>query len=184
MRRNRSYLSVAFERLRPKIEADKKKGVTFHTCGGCGYEASQVDEISDILFEQTCRVCGLSESYAQIDCPEECGSKIHILADHGSDRTCPNCGHAVTSGELGDILGTERVDLSDYTQMNCALCATLGSVVQHHEIYVCTECLGTSDEIAGCGWCNELQMGGGDLEYSYHTGCEFCDGHAGWTAED
>jgi hypothetical protein len=53
--------------------------------------------------------------------------------------------------------------------------------VKHHEIYVCTECLGTSDEIAGCGWCNELQMGGGDLEHSYHTGCEFCDGHAGST---
>jgi hypothetical protein len=68
--------------------------------------------------------------------------------------------------------------------MNCALCWTQGGVVKHHEIYVCTECLGTSDEIAGCGWCNELQMGGGDLEHSYHTGCEFCDGHAGWTRDD
>jgi hypothetical protein len=184
MRRNQAYLSVAFERLKSKIEGDKKKGQVFHACLGCGYEAGEVHELSDILFEQTCRVCGLSEAYAEIDCPAGCGVKIHIKADHGSDRTCPDCGHVVTADQLEAILRTEYIDPDDYTRMNCALCASLGSVVQHHELYVCVECLGTSDEIAGCEWCNELQMGGGDLEYSYHTGCEFCDGHAGWTRDD
>lgn len=184
MRRNRSYLSVAFDRLEPKIEQDKKKGKIFHACSGCGYDAAEVGALSDILFEQICRVCGLSEAYAEIDCPAECENKIHIEADHGSARTCSSCGHEVSPDELGEILGTEYVDPLDYTQMNCALCMSLGSVVQHHEIYVCTECLSTSNEIAGCSWCSEMQMGGGDLEYSYITGCEFCEGQAGWTRDD
>jgi len=40
------------------------------------------------------------------------------------------------------------------------------------------------DIIAGCEWCNELQMGGGDLEFSFDSGCEFCDGRAGWRRDD
>lgn len=184
MRQNRSYLSVAFERLKPKIEDDKKKGRIFHDCSGCGYQAAAVNALSDVLFEQACCVCGLSVAYAEIDCPAECGSKIHIEADHGSARTCPKCGKEATVDELGGILGTEYVDYADYTQMNCALCSSIGSVVQHHELYVCTECLSRSSEIAGCDWCNEMQIGGGDLEYSYHTGCEFCEGHAGWTRDE
>lgn len=183
MRRNRAYLSIAFERLGPKIEEGKKAGLKFHACSGCGYEAAEMTELSDVLFENNCHVCGLSESYAEIQCPNECGQKIHV-AGHGSDRTCSNCGHQVTAGELSDVLSTEYVDPVDYVQMNCALCVSLGSVVKHGEIYVCTECLETSDKIAGCGWCHERQMGGGDLDYSYQTGCEFCDGHAGWTRDD
>lgn len=184
MRQNRSYLSVAFERINPAIKEDEKNGRVFRACSGCGYEAAEVDEVSGILFEQTCRVCGLTEACAEIDCPAECGSKIHIEADHGSFRTCLSCGHEVTLDELRDILDTEHVDPRDYVGMNCALCASLGSVVLHHEIYVCTECLSTSHEIATCEWCNEMQMGGGDLEYSYYSGCEFCDGRAGWTRDE
>lgn len=184
MRRNRAYLSVAFDRLKPKIEEANKKGSTFHACSGCGYDAAEVNELSDILFEQACRVCGLSEAYAEIDCPAECGNKIRIEADHGSNRTCSSCGHEISADELGEILSTECIDPVDYMQMNCALCCSLGSVVLHHEIYVCAECLSTSDEVAGCGWCSEMQMGGGDLEYSYLSGCEFCEGQAGWTRDD
>ena len=184
MRRNRSYLLVIFERHKSKIEEDKKSGATFHVCSGCGYEAAEVDELSEVLFEQTCRVCGLSEAYAEVDCPNECDSKIHIEADHGSARICLNCGYKVTGDDLEKILDTEYADPGEYIPMNCALCLSLGSVVQHHEIYVCTECLSTRDEIAGCEWCNELQMGGGDLEHSYHGGCEFCEGQAGWTRDD
>jgi hypothetical protein len=115
MRGNGSYLSVSFERLKPKIEEDKKGGQVFHACPGCGYEAAEVDKLSDALFEQTCRICGLSEGYAEIDCPAECGNKIHIKADHGSNRTCPDCGHVVTAGELEDILGTEYMSTPTIT---------------------------------------------------------------------
>ena len=182
--RMREYLSVAFDRLRPQIEIDKNTGSTFHMCSGCGYEAAEVRNVSDVLFEKTCRVCGLIEGYAEINCPSECGQKIHIKAEHGSKRTCDNCGFQVAADELSELLSTEFLDPVDYVQINCALCMSAGSVVQHGEIYVCSECLSMANGLASCEWCSELQMGGGDLEFSYHSGCEFCDGHAEWVSSE
>mgnify|MGYP003381811704 CR=1 FL=1 len=185
MKQNRAFLSVAFDRLKPEIEAAKKTGTVFQACSGCGYEAAAVSDLSDILFEKHCRVCGLGEAYIEIPCPGDCGTTLHIEADHGSDRTCETCGHEVSTSELGEVLDTEYSDPSDFhTQLNCAMCSTLGSVVQHHDTFICTECLSTDDSAPLCEWCNERQIGGGDLEYSYHSGCEFCDGQAGWTKDD
>jgi len=31
-----------------------------------------------------------------------------------------------------------------------------------------------------CKWCNEGQIGGGDLERNYYSSYEFCDGKSGW----
>ncbi|UXU75564.1 MULTISPECIES: hypothetical protein [unclassified Paracoccus (in: a-proteobacteria)] len=185
MKQNRAFLSVAFDRLKPEIDAAKKAGAKFAACSGCGYEASAVTELSDIFFEKHCRLCGLGEAYLEIPCPADCGTTLHIKADHGSDRTCETCGHKVTAGELSDALDTEYSDPSDYEpQVNCAMCSSMGRVVQHHDTFICTECLSTDESAPQCGWCNERQIGGGDLEFSYHSGCEFCDGQAGWTKDD
>ena len=185
MLRNRDYLSVAFDRIDPQIEVDRRAGTPFRHCGGCGYCSAAVQGVSDVLFQQHCRVCGLGEAYLEFPCPAECGETLHIEADGASERDCPNCGCEISATVLSDVLDTEHADPTDYhTPMNCALCSSLGSVVKHHEKYICTECLEMSDEICGCEWCNELQMGGGDLEFSYHSGCEFCDGHSGWMRDD
>lgn len=185
MRRNRDYLSVAFERLKPKIEADKKAGTVFHVCSGCGYEAAAVTDLSHILFEKHCRICGLGEAFIEIPCPGQCATVLHIEADHGSDRTCKTCGHEVTTSELTDLLDTEYSDPSDCgPPINCAMCSSMGSGVQHCDAFICTECLSTDESAPQCEWCNERQIGGGDLEYSYQTGCEFCEGQAGWTRDD
>lgn len=184
MKQNRAFLSVAFDRLKPKIEADKKAGTAFQVCSGCGYEAAAVTDLSDILFEKHCRVCGLGEAYVEIPCPGECGKTLHIEAGSGA-YTCEECGHTVTADELADVLNTEYSDPTDFeTPMNCAMCSGYHTVVQHHDTFICTECLATSDSAPLCEWCNERQIGGGDLEYSYHSGCEFCDGQAGWTKDD
>ncbi len=184
MKQNRAFLSVAFDRLKPKIEADSKAGTAFQDCSGCGYEAAAVTELSDVLFEKHCRVCGLVEAYIEIPCPDECGEVLHIEPDFGS-HTCEECGHIVTSEELADVLDTEYSDPTDFeTPMNCAMCSGYHSVVQHHDTFICTECLATSDSAPLCEWCNERQIGGGDMEFSYHSGCEFCEGQAGWTKDD
>ena len=185
MKQNRSFLSVAFDRLKPEIEADRKTGTVFQACSGCEYVAAAVHELSDLLLEKHCRVCGLGEAYIEIPCPGDCGATLHIVADHGSDRTCESCGHVATAGEIADALDTEFSNPSDFhTQINCALCSTLGSVVQHHDTFICSECLSTDHSAPQCEWCNERQIGGGDLEYSYHSGCEFCEGQAGWTKDE
>jgi hypothetical protein len=174
MRRNRSYLSAA----------DRKKGITFKLCSGCGYEAAEVKELSELIFEQDCRVCGLLERYASIGCPAECGAKVLIEADYGSNRTC-KCGHEVNSEELADALCTDFSDPSDFSPpINCGFCMSHASVVKHKDFFVCSECLSTSEDAPCCGWCNEYQIGGGDLEDSYLSGCEFCDGRSGWDSDD
>lgn len=130
MKQNRAFLSVAFDRLKPKIDADKKAGTTFQVCSGCGYEAAAVTGVSDILFAKQCRVCGLSEAYLEIACPAECGSTLHIEADPAS-HTCEECGHHVTADELGDALNTEYCDPTDFdTPINCAMCSGYHTVVQ------------------------------------------------------
>ena len=107
-----------------------------------------------------------------------------IEHDHAETRTCPTCEDEITAAELADILTTEYVDPMEHTPMNCAHCTGLDSVVLHGERYICSVCLEMDESIAGCEWCNELQMGGGDLEMSFETGCEFCDGRAGWRRDD
>jgi hypothetical protein len=184
MKQNRAFLSIAFDRLKPSIEAEKKNGKAFHVCSGCGFEASAVAELSDILFEKDCRVCGLGEAYIEISCPGGCGTTLHLEANSGS-HTCGSCEHHVTAEVLAGALNTEYSDPTDFeTPINCAMCSGYQTVVLHHETFICTECFGTANAAPLCGWCSERQIGGGDLEYSYHSGCEFCDGQAGWTKDD
>lgn len=181
----RESLKVTFERLQPEIASLKKAGTRFNVCAGCGFEAAAVEENEGILFEQRCKVCGLGETFLEFPCPAECGNVLLIEAEYGSDRTCPTCRYEVTADDLTNVLDTEYYDPSDFhTQINCAYCSSLGTVVQHHEIFICTECLETDVSAPLCEWCNEAQIGGGDLDHSHYTGCEFCEGHAGWMKDD
>lgn len=185
MKQLRTYLQVAFDRLKPEIDAAKKAGTAFKTCSGCGFDAAAVTEVSDVFFEQQCKVCGLGEAYIEMPCPNECGEILHIDGHNVSGIACEECGCEVTPEDLADALDTEFSDPSEFEpQINCAQCSSLGSVVQHGETFVCTECLYSEDSAPQCDWCNERQIGGGDLEFSYHTGCEFCEGQAGWTKDD
>ncbi len=52
---------------------------------------------------------------------------------------------------VSDILDTDYSYPTDrHNEMTCALCMSLGGVVDHGDIYVCTKCLGLIDEIGGC----------------------------------
>lgn len=184
MRQNRSFLSIAFERLREKIKEDAQGGATFEVCSGCGYESAEGKALSNLIFERECRICALSETYFETDCPAGCGAKVRVLADFASERACSTCGVQISDHQLEDLLDTSTSDPTDYSKMNCALCSGSGTVVEHFDKYICSHCLAIESEASFCAWCNELQIGGGDLENSYRTGCEFCDGHAGWTRDD
>lgn len=181
MRKNGSYLDVAFDQIRSDIEEEKSKGVRFRPCSGCEHESAKVteDSSSKDLFTQTCRVCNLTEFFVEIDCPKECGGKV-CISERKRTRCCQTCKHEVSSEELISFLSTSR---DRYAQnANCAECSSHDSVVEHNAIYICVECLKTGDEeeIAICQWCSESQMGGGSLEWSALEGCGFCSGHPEW----
>ncbi|MCQ1572103.1 hypothetical protein NFO65_15330 [Neorhizobium galegae] len=185
MRRNREYLKASFESLQTTIADLKKAGFEFLKCPGCGFEAGRVDALSTMLFERNCLVCNLSGSYIKMACPEGCTSIIVVDEDSVGKVKCEECGLLIGSGEVSEALDTEPYDPGEHSSAkNCAFCNTPNSVVQHNEYYLCVECISSSDGIAYCGWCNEGQIGGGNLEHSYVGGCEFCDGHAGWTSDD
>lgn len=184
MQRNREFLRVKFDQIRDQIEADKAEGTVFSNCSGCGFDAAELIEQTDVLRDVTCRVCHLNRGYLEFTCPAQCGATVNVEADHGSDRSCSECGHEVTGEELDSVLSTEFVRHEDYRQMSCAYCTSMGCVVQHGDWFICLECLSHEEGIAECEWCNEMQIGAGDLEFSYHSGCEFCDGHAGWHRDD
>lgn len=185
MNQLRAYLQVTFDRLKPEIDAAIKTGTVFKACSGCGFDAAAVTEVSEVFFEQRCKVCGLGEAYVEMPCPNECGETLHVDGHNVSGMTCEECEYEVTPEDLAGALDTEFSDPTDFEpQINCAQCCILGCVVQHGETFVCTECLYSEDSGPQCEWCNERQIGGGDLEFSYHTGCEFCEGQAGWTKDD
>ena len=184
MGQNRAFLQVKFDEILPKIDEEKAEGKVFCECSGCGFEAAELVEQTDRIRDLICRVCWVNDSYVELPCPSNCGTTLTIVADHGSDRTCGTCDHEVSNEELTDALETGAAAQEDYIQMNCAYCMGMGSVIEHHDWHVCIECLSHETEIALCEWCNEMQIGGGDLDFSYHTGCEFCDGHAGYHRDD
>lgn len=185
MRKNRQYLNAVYESELPNIKEDQVTGAVFVECGGCQFGAAKVSSLADKIADHDCRVCGLKQRYIEIKCPNEaCSAAIRMEADQGEKPVCENCGHEVSGAEISNALDTELHDPSDpATGKNCASCMEYHSVVQHHDTYVCTECLSVSEHIAGCQWCNELQIGGGDLEGSYYSGCEFCDGKVGWDGD-
>ncbi|MEL3892535.1 hypothetical protein V6B08_19820 [Ferrovibrio sp. MS7] len=182
MRQNWQYLKAVYDSELPEIQNDQKKGIKYEECGGCQFVASKESSVTDMILDLDCQVCGLHQRYVEFKCSTVgCGSTIRMEADHGTQGICKSCGHTLTSSEIADALNTEDVDHEMTTgAKNCVYCIGVDTVVKHKEVYVCTECLSVEPTIATCGWCNEMQMGGGDLEGSSYTGCEFCDGKAGW----
>jgi hypothetical protein len=81
---------------------------------------------------------------------------------------------------VAEILSDTSVYDDLPSNINCAACTSLASGVRHDSVVVCSECLIAERDAPECGWCSERQIGGGDLRNSEWSGCEFCDGRAGW----
>lgn len=184
------YLSTVFSRIQPEINDDKRKGSVFVICKRCNKEASELFERAPHLFETKCRVCLLNDQFIKIPCnQDDCDG--HIELEQGDTSThCNTCDEEIDVSEISEILNTNGPigpDAGcDYVSGNCALCSGLDTVVENdNDYFVCTDCFYfTKNDIGHCGWCNERQIGGGNLEDSAWSGCEFCDGHAGHMKDD
>ncbi len=188
MKKHKRFLQVRFDRAADQIREAKAEGIDFCTCRSCGFPAAAVMPVTEAVARLVCLVCDVHDVRFTIACPDaDCGAPVQFLGSEGPDQTCQLCETPVGSADIREALDSEIVgpdDYLDFTEKNCALCGTLHSVVQHAHVYVCVECLAVEDDIAQCGFCNEQQIGGGDLEFSYRTGCEFCDGANGWEGDD
>ena len=177
IQRNKAFLGVYFERLKPAIEKETRAGTVFRICPGCGYMSSRVSEVSKLLSTGSCLVCSLSETIVEISCPG-CDEEIRISSAQDGTRRCKQCAFKVIAPDLTSAMDTTP----NLGTMNCAFCQTADSVVRHGNTNVCAECLESGD-VAQCEWCSEWQLGS-DLEFSGFLGCEFCDGHPDYYGDD
>lgn len=180
MHQNTKFLAIKFERLGPEIREAKAKGIDFANCAGCDHSAAKIETLSNELAEHHCQVCGLFETRLTILCPS-CEAPMRVEHDYAEMRSCPKCNNQITASELANILNTHYVKPKYHTFISCGYCVSTNSVVLHGEHYICSVCLEMEKRVAGCEWCSELQIGSGDLEFSFENGCEFCDGRGAMT---
>jgi len=186
MKNHRVFLSTVFEKIKPEIDLDKNRGSTYKTCFSCGFEASYKKPLTANLFECTCKVCLLKENTIEIKCPN-CAKDIELDQEAAPDFECPECNERIAEHNLNHQLNTEPVTYDDYldnVNINCAMCVSMDTVIKHETYFICKFCLAIENDMRVCDWCNEGQIGGGDLEFSYISGCEFCDGQAPHLKDD
>jgi len=177
------FLTAAFDVLQPTIRSLKSKGAVFRICRSCAHEAAQVHKLSDHVARLECLLCWSRDSLITLECPSSlCDAQVELTGYDGL-APCKVCTASISAADVAKVLESDPPitadDMIDYVAKNCALCAGYHSVVAHGHHYVCTECLAVEDEIAFCESCCEMQMGGGKLEFSAYTGCEFCEGRQG-----
>ena len=173
MEGNKSYLQVKFEQVQPSIEAERSEGAVFRACRGCGHGSAKVRELSAIMFDWTCAVCRLEEIYLEFECPAECEEKL-AMSESARTKFCPGCQLDISPKVIGSILNPEYSGPGT-GDFHCAGCMSRNSVVLHHDVYVCTECLAMEYSVEECGLCHaeRLRPDIAADDTRLH-GCEFC----------
>ena len=187
LRKLHEFLKVVFNNLKPEIDAQKKKGVHYDECPSCGFEAQESDETENTIYQSKCLVCGLVEKSLNIQCPE-CG-EIVTFKEEGLGQ-CQSCGKSLEPEDVAGVLidsGAAHIAAmeGDYSwgEGNCSYCDGYHTVVHtENDEWICASCFEVFESLECCGWCNELNTG--DMEDSYVSGCNHCEGMAGWHKDD
>lgn len=187
LRKLHEFLQVVFDNLQPGIEILKKKGARFDECPSCGFESQEHDESKNTIYESKCLVCGLIEKCLNIECPA-CGEIVTFNEEGFS--TCQACGKHLEPEHVADILIdssaahiAEMEGDDSWSAGSCSDCDGYHTVVRtENDERICASCFGVFESLECCEWCNELNTG--DMEHSYLTGCNHCDGMEGWYRDD
>lgn len=187
LRKLHEFLQVIFDNLKPKINENKKKGILYEECPSCGFEAQELCEDENTIYEAQCLVCGLIEKSLNIQCPD-CGETV-TLKKEGFGQ-CQSCGKRLEPEDVASELidgGAAHIAAMEgddsWGEGNCSDCDGYHTVVRtENDECICASCFGVFELLEVCGWCNELNTG--DMEHSYFAGCNHCDGMAGWHKDD
>jgi len=181
------FLRVLFDNIRPEIERKKNEGIVFDQCPSCGFDSQQHKNELKKIYEANCMVCGLSEKCIKIHCPD-CQS-IVTFRNEGVG-VCPSCEkHFEPEDVASELIDSASAHIAamdgddSWDSGNCSYCNGYHTVVRtENDEWICASCLEAFEFLSRCGWCNELNTG--DMEDSYVTGCNFCEGYAGWHSDD
>ncbi len=182
-----TFLHIVYEQIKPEIEKKKKEGTIFDICPSCKLEALESTNERKAIFDSNCHVCGLSEKIIKVECPD-CDSEVTFVSE-GHSR-CDECGKIFEPEDLASELidsGAAHMAAMDGDDSmdagNCSDCDGYHTVVTtESEEIICTSCFSSFEYLQRCGWCNEPNTG--DMEHSNWSGCNHCDGQAGWVKDD
>lgn len=182
MRKHREFLDTKFQHVKKHLENERASGNQVHNCPACGYESMITSLLSGAVFHGNCQVCGRIGSRIEQPCMNaECLHPIAFFTIDDPPEFCFKCNEPYAV-KLKEVLDTDPISIDDYfsrSPINCPDCSGHHTVVSHHNGYICVQCFEYSEEVGYCEWCTEGQLGGVG-EYSSLTGCNFCDGRAGW----
>jgi len=184
LRQHRKYLKAKFDALESEIKFLREKGHEIVECPACEFAAAIDRRINPKMSNWECRVCDNQFFTVALICPR-CEKESHI----SDDRTCPECGEEISPEELADALEdpaeaylVARGKIDGFSRGNCSFCDGYQTVVHCHDQYICAECFEFTDELEQCGWCSEPNNG--DMDGSFYSGCNHCEGYAGHTRND
>jgi hypothetical protein len=185
MKHHREYLRTVYEQIRPDLENEQRNGAFLAPCSACGFEAQVLDVVGPQ--EQTCRVCLARETFLIEMCPDDsCKQKVLLPAEECEDWQCSHCGTLVHLSEVlfhytieGKLDDDELHQLAFCTE--CGNAQTAATLVDGERAF-CFHCFSWHGTIEYCQWCNEPFTG--DAEGTYWSGCDQCEGKAGWSKHE
>jgi len=184
LRAHRPYLKARYDVLQPKLSGLSAAGALAE-CPSCNFMSAELERPIRTIAKFTCEVCGADGHLAEFSC----GNR-HPLYELPAE--C-QCGEEHTREELFESLNVVRYlspkeQLDEPEPPHCGECLDSEVTVAELESdagYVCVAC-GTYFEPTAYDSCEYCSTGwvGYDLESSFFSGCEFCDGRLGNLPDD
>lgn len=175
MKGHRKYLAAKFKALKPELDDKRNEGSDPKICSACNFKAAIPNAIDRYIVKLHCLVCDHLETQVEIECPQ-CQHSIVIVGEGYSK--CEHCGQKIEPELIKDFLTENDVRDQDDEDANCCVCDGYHTVINRSGNYFCVNCFDLSDRVEWCQWCNEPNTG--DMEDSYWSGCNHCDGKSGW----
>lgn len=184
MQKQRTYLAVKYEEIKPIIEKLKGERWTYSTCPSCGYDSFRHAFSSQALLAIVgrCEVCDGGERMMR--CPK-CKEEINLEGYEPGLYQCQKCSEEISENRIACFLGNSCGSFFDYQHGDvgsnivwCQDCET-ETVANVFDTWFCTNCARVfdSEEIKNCEYCTSSIAGGKDE--TYYEGCILCDGKHG-----
>lgn len=188
MERHRAFLEAKFNSKADVLQKHRDEGDRTTSCPSCKFDSVRLAAPNGAISQGSCVVCSYSGSEIAFNCIDgACGGEIKCNSYEGPPSECPHCETPVDEDFLREALDTGEAstydNYFDLIEINCPQCLGYHAGVEHNDLYVCVQCLESSDLMEVCEFCNEGQIGGVP-DHSYLVGCEFCEGNAGRHRDD
>lgn len=180
------YSKAKFLSLADTLKKSREEGKTIVSCPICKQTAAVRsafnEEGAHTLYESNCLVCGITDAYVEVLCPE-CDTKQRMEPDGELDFTCVECQHSEPKMELLDESNSSPEDRMIMGRAaSCSDCEGYETVCDFGGSYLCVTCLTLHESVGTCEYC------GADStnipEMSGLVGCGFCSGNEKLLYED